>query len=300
MAIASLGYEGTVGEAAWALYGKFFASMHGVAGPGDLAPTVSGLTVTIAPGIAFGDNIVDVVTGIENEQVQAAGSSTRYDTVVLRRNWSGTSTTPSGGVSGGVSSLEIVQGGGSPMIAAGVKNTPGTEADQLIAIVSTTAGSSNATLVADLRCHPSSAALVRSKLAMTGPVGTRYVLRDGSLEDGSRWVVSLSQAGTATVVKESEPLLPKIATGVVPGGWSTDAYGSYRISHNLGWQPMFFHAMYGFGATGLYNLLRTETIYGDGMVTPTSAKIWVTGQAGAGDLKANLTFNQPLSWLAVA
>ena len=103
MTIRSVGYDGSVGEADWAAY-----LAEGLGGP----PTVTrpndfrvnattGMQVQVAPGTASGWGITDLSDAAESIQIEAVSSGTRYDAVVLRRDWAGTSTTPTGAASGG-------------------------------------------------------------------------------------------------------------------------------------------------------------------------------------------------------
>lgn len=243
MAIASIGYEGSVGEAEWARYGQWFTLPKGLSTPTDLALTISGLNLSVGPGVAYGDNVVDVV-GLTTVTNTAPSSGTRYDTLVLRRDWTATGVTPSGGATGGATTLVVVPGGTAATVSGAVLSNPGAgQSDQPLFLVSTTSAGVQA-LVADLRSVQSTAALVRSKLAMTGPAGTQYTLKDGSAQDGTRWVMTVTQAGTIAPALEWEPAPPvvaAIATGYVLSR-TFNANGETTIAHNLGWAPKVFKA----------------------------------------------------------
>lgn len=99
MAFVTAGYDGTVDEV------QFAGILHrySVVGAEDFkATTIAGdRIVSISGGVALGPGVRDVVTDIPPIQF-AAASGTRWDLVVLRRDWQPV---------GGVSSIKIVQGG---------------------------------------------------------------------------------------------------------------------------------------------------------------------------------------------
>ena len=151
MTITSVGYAGTITDSNWrrmataavgSLYGvDDFASFRPTAGTGDRA-------VSLAPGGAFGLGVRDesdapiVVTGA------AVSSGSRWDLIVLRRNW-GTKVT----------SAVIVPG--SATRALPTRNTGfGALNDQPIALVRFAAGQTRVQEIIDLRCIPADAGVV--------------------------------------------------------------------------------------------------------------------------------------------
>ena len=237
MTIRSLGYDGSIGERESAVWLPTIGSPPTVVGASDFQVTASGgLTVRAAPGVAAGWGVYDVSDASESITIAAATGSVRYDCVVLRRDWSGTSTTPSGSPTGGRSFIAVVQGGSSPVVPS-LNSNPGVLTDQALGLVQVSPGASTVTIYADLRASYSGAAVVRSLLAMTGPLGSRYVLAP----TGKRYVMGLTTAGTAQAMEEWEPpappppAVPRIAWGTAactfgPTGWAT-------IMHNLGYMP---------------------------------------------------------------
>jgi hypothetical protein len=119
MAITSNGYDGTVDEVQWAKLASSLGTRDGVGGEGDLLVTaVAGLdrTVAIAAGTAYGHGILDTNSASFNVQLTTLGSGTRWDTIVVRRDWQPPT---------GISTLTYVTGTATQAIAAAVNNNPG-------------------------------------------------------------------------------------------------------------------------------------------------------------------------------
>lgn len=128
--ISSIGYEGSVDYAEWAElmsgqfspYGVFGDSSFQVSiGPGDRE-------VLIQPGMAGGAGVLDVSGDVESVQAAPVASGSRWDTLVLRRDWDVKRTTP-----------VLIQGGPEKAIAAGRLTGPGVRDDQPIALCRFTA-----------------------------------------------------------------------------------------------------------------------------------------------------------------
>lgn len=219
MAITSVGYGGTINEVQMATTAGFFAAEYGVLG-------VNAWKVSAAAGmdrgvaIAPGDGYGHFVTVTSDTQVVLQGapvtSGSRWDTVVMRRDWQPPA---------GESTFVLVQGSASQTIAAGRLNTPGVEDDQPIALVRFTAGQTAPTQIIDLRCWSGNAGLLAgSELALgyLQRLGTRVAI-------GSNvWSRVLDDQGSATWRLES--------TGDTVG-ISTNANGAATIQHGLGRTP---------------------------------------------------------------
>lgn len=237
MTIRSVGYDGSIGETDWANYlAPYIGSPPMVAGANSFkVSATNGLSVQVAPGVAHGWGVTDVSDAAETIQLDAVTSGYRVDAVVLRREWSGTSTTPSGASTGGRTSIGFVRGGvsGVPSLAS----SGGNLTEHPLALVKVTAGASTVQVVEDLRVNTARTAWVRSELAMTGPPGTRYALEP----DGRRYVRVVDASGNVVTQPEWEPapppppVIPKVASGTV--AITTNKYGSATIQHNLGWKP---------------------------------------------------------------
>lgn len=134
MAIASAGYTGTVTQEKWAVMSTMAGADAVVAGLTDCA--VSGVAgtrlVSVSPGTAWGWGVLDVLSGTNTVALAANnGAATRYDTVVLRRNW-GTGTTTVASVSGGPTD-----------VVAALTVSPGVQADQVLATVAVPVGATS-------------------------------------------------------------------------------------------------------------------------------------------------------------
>lgn len=242
MTIRSVGYDGSVGETDWSAYlAEGLGAPPGVQGPLDFRVTsTSGMQVQVAPGRAHGHGITDLSDAAEAIQIEASTSGTRYDAVVLRRDWAGTSTTPTGVAAGGRSYLTVVRGGSSQLIPA-MQTSPGVIADQPLALVRVTAGQTTVTVTDDLRAHQSRAVYVRSMLAMNGTLGTQYTLES----TGKRYVMVQGGSGVPVPQEEWNPAAPPPPTvPTVRSGTTTASFnnGAAVITHGLGFRPRVFLA----------------------------------------------------------
>ena len=250
MTIRSVGYEGSVGEGDWSAYlASRLGTPPSVAGVTDYEVTpAGGLAVRVAPGTASGWGITDVSDASEQVTLESPSSGTRYDAVVLRRDWAGSSTSPSGVSTGGKTSIAVVKGGSTQMVPALTQRPGVATADQPLALIELTAGSSTAKVVADLRVSYAPAAFVRSRLAMDlVPLGTQVTLgpRGAAGLEGRRYVMTQAANKTPQIVEEWEPAppvippppyVPKVAGGG-PIRITTNEYGSDSFNHGLSWTP---------------------------------------------------------------
>lgn len=213
MAITSIGYDGTVNEAQWAsMVPKVGVSHYGVVGAGDLKVTVHGSLdrgVSIATGSAWGQGVLDTSDSIGSLQAATVGSGSRYDLVVLRRNWSG---------AGGATTLALVQGTSTKGIPA--RNTsPGTLDDQPLALIRIDAGQTAVQEIVDLRCWGRNGGLVAmddlAKDYLTD-VGTRVSI------SGVNWVRRVGTGGSAEWVRanatvQAQSITIPISSGATSG-----------------------------------------------------------------------------------
>jgi hypothetical protein len=134
VAITSAGYDETVTQEDWADMASFFGSDTGVAGASDLQVLGASGTrvVSVGTGQAWGWGVLDTFTG-SNTVTLAANTSgvTRWDAIVVRRNWSTVTTT-----------LNAVTGTSSATVPALTVN-PGVLADQVIALVAVPNGATS-------------------------------------------------------------------------------------------------------------------------------------------------------------
>lgn len=143
MAINSYGYPGTINSVQWSKISGELGAAYSVADYGDLAGSVvvgPDRTISIAPGTAFGRGVMDVVTAPVQVQLDTVSTGSRWDTIVLRRNWTTNAST-----------IVKINGGGTPGVAGGRLSGPGVQDDQPLMLVQIVAGSTTPGLTLDLR-----------------------------------------------------------------------------------------------------------------------------------------------------
>lgn len=146
MAITSIGYDGSVNEAEWAkMIPAVGSSSYGVKDTADWKVTPHATMdrgVNIAVGSGWGHGVLDTSDTTVSLQGATVGSGSRWDCVVMRRNWSGT---------GGLSEFVLISGSSTKQIPS--RNTsPGSLDDQPIALVRFDAGQTAPQEIIDLRC----------------------------------------------------------------------------------------------------------------------------------------------------
>lgn len=238
MTIRSVGYDGAISEIDWSAYlAPYLGSQPTTVGANDFKVTAGkALSVTVAPGTAHGWGVTDVSDAAETITLEPVTSGSRYDVVVLTRDWSGTSTTPTGAPTGGRTLIEVVKGGSAQTVPDLARNG-GTLAQQSLALVKVTAGAADASVVEDLRQTHTKVAYARSMLAMAGPPGTRYTLEP----TGRRYVMRAGANGVTQPAPEWEPDPPALpAVPLVKSGTANidfDNTGAGKVTHNLGRRP---------------------------------------------------------------
>jgi len=147
MAIQSVGYDGSVDEQDWANLARFLGKAPctlGATGWQVTAVTGPDRTVRVAAGTGYGWGVMDVSTASVDLQLDTP-TLARWDAIVARRDWQ---PTPGGGTT-----FVVVKGasGVTPALPATLLNSPGVQADQVLALVQVQAGISTPTAVIDLR-----------------------------------------------------------------------------------------------------------------------------------------------------
>ncbi len=143
MTITAIGFDGTVNEAAFAKLQAYIGHPSSVGAQGHFAATpVVGVdrTVRLAAGDAWQDGVLATSDANIDLQGGVVATGSRWDTVVLRRNWSTNAVT-----------AVMVAGTSTRAVATGLNATPGTLSDQVLYIVQFTAGSTSPTTIVDLR-----------------------------------------------------------------------------------------------------------------------------------------------------
>lgn len=147
MTFTSTGYDGTVDETQFARLMVHSASAtYGVAGLDHFqVSAVAGQdrVVQILGGTAWGPGVVDQSSATETVQLASVSSGSRWDMIVLRRDWQ---------PPGGATTVAVIQGGASNLTLPSRNVTPGVLDDQPLAYVRVDEGSTVIGSVIDLRC----------------------------------------------------------------------------------------------------------------------------------------------------
>lgn len=176
MAFVSVGYDGSVNEVQHASIAPTYGSPPFVL-EGFTSRTVVGTDrgVGISVGVAAGFGVRDVSDAeVVVQCPPLLSGSPRWDTIVLRRDWAPTAdpvAVPP--VPGGQSSIAVVQGTTSKVVAPGLQSNQGVLADQALCLAKVSVGSSVVTEFLDLRVFSSPVLTVATLLALPdAPRGT--------------------------------------------------------------------------------------------------------------------------------
>lgn len=192
MTITSTGYHGTVDYADWAVMTSHMGAQYGVVGKDSYAVAVGSgdRVVTVQPGTAQGQGIVDISDAVVNLTGAPVASGNRWDLVALRRDWN---------AGGGTSTLVLIQGGSAASIPT--RNTdPGILDDQPVALVRFSAGQTAAQEVIDLRVWHGDGGLAARHILVRD-----YLDRIGSRIwiNGITWVIGFDATGQPGWVPDS-------------------------------------------------------------------------------------------------
>jgi hypothetical protein len=193
MALTSVFYDGPVTETDRAK-NRGGVPDYGVYGVGDFEvkahPSIP-YNVLVKAGRAHGHGVTDTAAGDQVVPCNTLASGTRWDLIVVRRNWQP--------ALGGPSTLVSIPGGTTPAIPAARKVGPGIEDDQPIALVKWQGGLSAPAQIIDLRVWASNGGLyakddlVRTYLTGVGTEvninGTLWALQLGT-NDAEGWARS--------------------------------------------------------------------------------------------------------------
>jgi hypothetical protein len=163
MAIISVGYDGAVTESQWSdMIKKVGTAEYGVVGLNDWKVTsVTGATrtVSIASGKGWGHGVFDENTSNVTIALDSVSSGSRWDLIVMRRDWTG---------AGGSSTFTKVNGTTAQEIPTGRTTGPGAIDDQPIALVQISSGSTLPTAIIDLRVWAGNGGMIaNSELALS-------------------------------------------------------------------------------------------------------------------------------------
>lgn len=213
MTITSVGYAGTVDDEQWArLIPAAGGAFYSVENFGAFRVTAAAGTRTVQIAGSTGGASAYGVRAVSDTAVpkvlDAVPSGTRWDMIVLRRNWATKQST-----------LEVVQGGSARALPARTNN-PGVADDQPLALARLAAGSTTIQEIVDLRCAVQNGGafawddLVRTYLDQLGTsvrIGEVEWTRVTNASGALAWVSS-NQADTGWVA------LPRGPKWTVPSG----------------------------------------------------------------------------------
>jgi hypothetical protein len=219
MALTSVYYDGPVTETDRArnLAG---GPEYGVYGPDDFKVTAHPsipYAVLVKAGRAHGHGVTDTAPIDQVVQCATLASGTRWDLIVVRRNWQP--------ALGGPSTLEVIQAGATAQIPSSRKVGPGVEDDQPLFLVKWKGGTSAPVDFIDLRVWAGNgglfakADLVRTYLTS---VGTQVNIA------GVLWALGLGQNDVPEWTRAGMPPYAKAkggaTIGVVPVGKSVGPF----------------------------------------------------------------------------
>lgn len=219
MAITSVGYDGTVDEKQFEMIMGYSAhSSFGVHGPMAFAASnVAGQTlqVRLAAGNAWTSGVVDVMDAASTVQLPAPpASGSRWDMIVLRRNYQ---------PPGGTTSLAVIKGTSSKTLPARETNA-GILSDQPLWLCRIDAGSGIVNEYIDLRVWARNGGctanhdLVRSYMGHTGTMiyinGIHWLLRVGA-NNTVEWVkpIELAMAAASTDIATANTYVKRNGSG---------------------------------------------------------------------------------------
>lgn len=222
MAIISVGYDGAVTESQWSdMIKKIGSAEYGVVEVGDwkvTAVTGADRTVSIAAGKGWGHGVFDENTANVTLQLDTVASGSRWDLIVMRRDWTGV---------GGVSTFVKVNGTSAKEIPVGRTKGPGVIDEQPIALVQVTAGQTQPTAIIDLRCWSGNGGLfANDELALT------YLDSAGSQVKvaGRLWHRIIGTGGSAAwTTTTSDGAIPLFGPSSTLAGGAAPSGGNYLI-----------------------------------------------------------------------
>jgi hypothetical protein len=175
--------------------------------------------VSIAAGFGWGHGVTDETTANETIQLDTVTSGSRWDLIVVRRDWTPTA---------GESKFMKINGGSVKAIPGGRLSGAGAIDDQPLALVQVTAGQTQPTAIVDLRCWARNGGVVAKDDLVKGylnDLGTELYINGiewryiPGANDVPEWVTS----GTVTTYTPLQP-----AGYSLTGGIYAEQVGSKR------------------------------------------------------------------------
>lgn len=207
MTITNVGYDGPLSDTDFAQMSSHLGVLVPVVcGRNDFAVTVSSggvLTCNVAPGSAAAPGVLSTSDGTVAVSFDAVVTSgqTRWDAVVLRRNWSAGTTT-----------VVVVKGTAAAsapqVLPAGVDLVLDSGLDQVLALVQLTYGSTVPTAVVDRRIWGSKFFTVPSSTALPTPTSALYGM-EAETPTGERFRCLSDSSGNPAWVSNALPFLSR-------------------------------------------------------------------------------------------
>lgn len=235
MTVTSYGYDGTIDEVAWSKLADYVGRDYAFGSMTDLVVTTTtgDRTVKVSNGSAFGHGVLDVCTSLPNIQLPTITAGSRWDTIVVRRDWQAVDP-------GGSTSVTYVRGGASKALASGLNATPGVLDDQALALVQVTAGQTAPTAVVMLpRRVKGSPLLYGTSLTRPGLLGQSNLAAPAELMyesdtgtyaawNGATWEPAYNPAANnywfgVDSVSGADDSSGGFQTSTTGGTWETDA-----------------------------------------------------------------------------
>lgn len=218
MAIVSVGYEGTVDYADWAVLTSHLGAQYSVFGPESFAVSAGpgDREVRVAPGRAAGQGILDDSDSIVSLSAGPVASGNRWDLVSLRRDWAAKAST-----------LVLTPGTSAIALPAGRQIGAGQTDDHPIALVRFAAGQTAVQEVIDLRVWQGDGGVVAKDPLVRGflnRIGTRLWIQ------GVTWVLGFGADGLATWSSDNPAAVPPLFRGRIlrsDGALSLNAGDTY-------------------------------------------------------------------------
>ena len=273
MALTTIGFgDDTVDETAWATINGATGCPYAYLGADHWRPYVGGGTRTVqfAQGVTLGWGVQVRTDGSTSISLPAAGAGTAQYMVCLRRTWGS-----------GARTAELVALLMSGAAVVGRRSEPGVVDDQPLCIATVTSGSTTVTQLRDMRVHAAKAHYAPS-LEAAGYAGAGLGAQF-TLPDGSRYVSSLSPAGTVVLTAEKEPAppvipsIPRVRTGVILST-QFNSTGTASVAHNLGYVPAYFAVTYRNTAASILVILNVA--YQNAAVSANNALLVAKRSAG--------------------
>lgn len=223
MALTAVGFTGTVNAVQDAKRSQYQGAMYPeVGGQPDFAVTTNNAadrTVDIAAGVAWahGVMVTNTATATVQLDIVSTAGQTRWDAIVLRRDWSG-----SGSVS--LTKVNGTAAAGAPMVVPTLNDSPGVLHDQLLAMVQVTNGSTLPTSIDPRRAWGTKVFTVPTVSALPSPSFTLYGA-EFVLVDGSRYRCLLDASNNPAWVASGSGRNRELTTGIFVSGSIATGWG---------------------------------------------------------------------------